>query len=92
MDESGERSRYWFPAKRYGWGWGLPSRWQGWAVLVGYGAVMTGAGVAGALLEAPLGPVLAWSLFVVSTVAFLAVCWRRGEPPQWRWGDHGRGA
>jgi hypothetical protein len=26
-------SRYWFPAKRYGWGWGLPVTWQGWAVL-----------------------------------------------------------
>ena len=21
--------RYWFPAKRYGWGWGPPSTWQG---------------------------------------------------------------
>jgi hypothetical protein len=20
--------RYWFPAKRYGWGWGLPPRWR----------------------------------------------------------------
>jgi len=20
---------YWFPAKRYGWGWGIPNRWQG---------------------------------------------------------------
>jgi hypothetical protein len=25
--------KYWFPAKRYGWGWGLPSCWQGWVVL-----------------------------------------------------------
>ena len=24
---------YWFPAKRYGWGWGLPSVWQGWVVM-----------------------------------------------------------
>jgi len=22
----------WFPAKRYGWGWGLPCAWQGWVV------------------------------------------------------------
>ena len=27
------RKQYWFPAKRYGWGWGLPSSWQGWIVL-----------------------------------------------------------
>lgn len=28
--------KYWFSDKRYGWGWGLPSAWQGWVVLVGY--------------------------------------------------------
>jgi hypothetical protein len=25
--------KYWFPAKRYGWGWGIPNVWQGWLVL-----------------------------------------------------------
>ena len=29
-------SRYWFPAKRYGWGWGLPATWEGWAVMAGF--------------------------------------------------------
>jgi hypothetical protein len=29
-------AEYWFPAKRYGWGWGLPTAWQGWLVFVGY--------------------------------------------------------
>ena len=24
----------WFPAKKFGWGWGLPKVWQGWVVLV----------------------------------------------------------
>ncbi len=27
--------KYWFPAKRYGWGWGIPNVWQGWLVLFG---------------------------------------------------------
>jgi hypothetical protein len=31
---SGSGPKYWFPAKRYGWGWGPPVTWQGWAVLV----------------------------------------------------------
>jgi len=35
--------RYWFPAKRYGWGWGLPSTWEGWLLLVGYLGLMVGA-------------------------------------------------
>jgi hypothetical protein len=34
--------RYWFPAKRYGWGWGMPCAWQGWLVLVGYLGLMVG--------------------------------------------------
>jgi hypothetical protein len=28
--------KYWFPAKRYGWGWGPPSSWHGWVVLISY--------------------------------------------------------
>ncbi len=31
-----EKPRYWFPAKTYGWGWGLPSTWEGWLVLLAY--------------------------------------------------------
>ena len=37
-----ESSKYWFRAKRYGWGWGLPCAWQGWAVLTGYVLVIAG--------------------------------------------------
>ena len=33
---------YWFPARKYGWGWGLPSTWQGWFVLDIYIIGMTG--------------------------------------------------
>jgi len=28
-----QEQNYWFPAKRYGWGWGIPVTWQGWAVM-----------------------------------------------------------
>ncbi len=28
--------KYWFPAKRYGWGWGFPSTWQGWVVFAAF--------------------------------------------------------
>ena len=43
---------YWFPAKRFGWGWGLPLSWQGWVVFkelaffVGYVAVLSASLVA----------------------------------------------
>ena len=28
-------SAVWFPAKTFGWGWGVPKTWQGWVALVG---------------------------------------------------------
>jgi len=30
------KKEIWFPTKRYGYGWGLPIRWQGWIVLLSY--------------------------------------------------------
>lgn len=38
-----DRPQYWFPVKRYGWGWGLPVRWQGWVALALYfGSIYAG--------------------------------------------------
>ncbi len=77
-------SRYWFPAKRYGWGWGLPSTWEGWAVLAAYIALIVG----NTLLFPPRKAVAAYVADVVSlSVLLVAVCWLKGEPPRWRWGD-----
>lgn len=75
--------RYWFAAKRYGWGWGLPLTWQGWVVL-GVFAALLGAG---ALLLTPgRGP--AFSIYVlVTSAALVLVCYLKGEPPRWRWGE-----
>ena len=80
MDSSKD---YWFPAKRYGWGWGLPQRWQGWAVLAVYFIAL------GALIS--LLPPTEHELGFVASVALLSValtlvCWLKGEPPRWRWG------
>ena len=75
-----DEPRYWFPAKRYGWGWGVPRTWQGWAVIVSYCAVVTLAPVA-------LGGAV-WTIAVVvaATLALVLVCRRKGEPTRWRWG------
>jgi hypothetical protein len=73
---------YWFPAKRYGWGWGLPSSWQGWVVLVPW----LGAFAVGSILLRPHHVVL-FVAFVVGMVgALVLVCYLKGEPPTWRWG------
>lgn len=71
---------YWFPAKQFGWGWGVPSVWQGWVVLGLYLA-----GITGLMVFAPEEDVTTG--MIVLTVPLLIICWLKGEPPRWRWGD-----
>jgi hypothetical protein len=81
-----QRPRYWFPVKRYGWGWGIPCAWQGWAVLVGYLLLVFG----GIVFIDPQRRVLAYLLYVALLSALLiAICWHTGEPPR-RGGGRGR--
>lgn len=75
--------QYWFPAKRYGWGWGFPSAWQGWLVLAVFFLLVI-VGVVGILPG--FGPA-AFSAYVALLVGLLVVvCFLTGEPPRWRWG------
>jgi hypothetical protein len=77
--------KYWFPAKRYGWGWGIPNSWQGWLVMAVFVALL----VLGALLFPPATEVGAFLFYVGILCALLAaVCWLTGEPPRWRWGGN----
>jgi hypothetical protein len=76
--------RYWFAAKRYGWGWGLPLTWEGWVVF----AVWLGIFLATIPLLRPQHHLVECVLFVVAMVAVLiGVCYWKGEPPRWRWGE-----
>lgn len=75
------KNEAWFPAKTYGYGWGMPQRWQGWVVLFGFVAVLISG--TGLIKIHPLyfvGYSLAWAL-VMS-----AICWWKGEAPRWQWG------
>lgn len=73
--------RYWFPAKRYGWGWGYPSAWQGRAVLLAYLALAIG-GIP--FIQASQGSVVYIAYLLVLTVILVAICWLTGEPAGWR--------
>src|SRR2546427_12333856 len=78
---------YWFPAKRYGWGWGLPSVWQGWVVM-GIFAVLL---LSGAFMLLPTYGSLVFVIYAVCLcLGLVAVCWVKGEPPTWRWGAKGK--
>ena len=76
---------YWFPAKRYGWGWGLPISWQGWIVLIAYFTLMT----AGIYLFPPSKALGSFLVYItVLSGLLIAVCWVKGEPLYWRWSNH----
>ncbi len=80
-----ENNPYWFARKRYGWGWGLPLRWEGWAVLAAYAIGMTLLGI----FVSPAKSMI-WFLYgvFVLTGALIWICAAKGEPPGgWHWGD-----
>lgn len=76
------KKRIWFPAKKYGWGWGPPCAWQGWVVLVAYLAIIASS----AFLLLPKHPVAWYGCLAASIAILIAVCWIKGEKPRWRWG------
>jgi hypothetical protein len=83
-EEFPNKPPYWFPAKRYGWGWGFPTCWQGTVVLTGFMLLL----VSNAILFPP--PVHLVAFIVGTTVLcalLFAVCFLKGEPPSWRWGE-----
>ena len=82
MNEA-EQSSYWFPAKKYGWGWGLPTRWEGWLTMFVFVVLM----IINAMVFKPgTRPLEFFSSKGVLIVAIIAVCYLKGAPPAWRWG------
>ena len=69
--------RYWFRAKRTGWGWDLPLTWEGWVTGLGIAAALVCNGV----LLAPSHTALHWVVFAVLMGALVGACVLKGEPP-----------
>lgn len=70
------KDKYWFRAKRYGLGWGLPCSWQGWVFFLTWVAVL---GI-GAVELIPARPFV-FTLFLAGmTVILVLACYIKGEP------------
>jgi hypothetical protein len=69
-------NRYWFRAKRYGWGWGLPCSWQGWAFFIPWLGVLTLA----AISLMPRRPVAFTGVLAAMAFILVMVCYLKGEP------------
>ena len=76
------KDQAWFPAKTYGWGWGIPRRWQGWVVMLGFVAAM----IAGtSLIRKKPGYYVGYCMALGGILT--AICYWKGEKPSWRMGD-----
>ena len=74
---------YWFPARKYGWGWGLPKTWQGWFVLDAYIIGMTGLLAFCFVLNSHPGLTSTIDFIVLGglmTYVLIFICYEKGEP------------
>ena len=78
------RPAFWFPVKRYGWGWGLPVRWQGWVVLASYLALVIAAGYFFRPARNLAG--FAASVALLTALLVFIVAAKGERPVGWRWG------
>lgn len=76
--------KLWFKAKNYGWGW-VPVTWQGWAVVlvfVVFVVVLSPLPTRGTACS-----IAAYFSGLIGSIALLmAICLKKGEKPEWRWG------
>src|SRR5580700_1507309 len=78
-----DKSKFWFPVKKYGWGWGPPCTLQGWLVIVGWLGLL----LAGGFIIAPRNIILFVAYAVALGVVLLVVVSVKGEKPGFRWGE-----
>jgi hypothetical protein len=80
-----EEKEIWFPAKKYGYGWGLPITWQGWVFSLSYLLLIVGGSFT--LTDSPRSTIFFLSFALILSILFIFICFLKGEKPQWRWGD-----
>jgi hypothetical protein len=80
-----KKEEIWFPAKKYGYGWGIPVTWQGWAVLIAYVVLLIIGGTTIFRPSINMGFFLVY--VVIMSILLILICWKKGEKPEWRWGD-----
>ncbi len=79
-----DKPAFWFPVKRYGWGWGLPVRWQGWVVFVAYLVLLYAAIYYFTPRRDSIG--LSVSILVLTAALVVIVAIKGERPLAWRWG------
>ena len=73
--------QYWFRAKQYGLGWGLPRSWQGWLCFFSWMVIVPLA----LWLLAPGGKPVRSGFIAAMVALLLGVCCWKGDPAGRRW-------
>ena len=76
-----DKSLYWFRAKRYGWGWGLPLAWQGWVFFLSWIIIL----LLGIRLYIRGDKPMRWAFLAIMVFLLLGVCYWKGDPAGRRW-------
>jgi hypothetical protein len=79
-----DKKKIWFPAKKYGFGWGLPVTWQGWVVFLSYMLLIIIGSLA--FISFHLRPDIFSLYVIILTSVLILICWKKGEKAKWRWG------
>jgi hypothetical protein len=82
---SKEGPDFWFPVKTFGWGWGLPVRWQGWVALGAYFGLQY-LGIRYFRPQRDFESLLVY-LAAITLALIAVVVWKGEKPSGWRWGD-----
>ena len=79
---------YWFKRKYYGWGWGIPSTWQGWFTLVIFIAYIFCSIFVLASNPNPTQSYFTWFWIgiVLAIIILVFIGYKKGEKPKWQWG------
>ena len=77
--------KIWFPAKKYGWGWGFPCAWQGWIVLICFVILIMGIPF---LFPPHKSPLLFYMAITLASCLLILICYIKGEKPKWQWGNN----
>lgn len=85
-------SKLWFKNKRYGYGW-VPASIEGWLVIFVYTVLMT---LSLCIFINSFDNVFDFFWFLACvfflTTILLYICMKKGEKPEWRWGDKEKGS
>lgn len=83
-----KKKKYWFKAKKYGWGW-YPYSWEGYSVLGLYVTILMVLFYNIDIYSTSATDTLNnfFPQMIVVTIILFVICFIKGEKPRWRWGD-----